>query len=458
MHLPGNSTSLAVVVKTRTRTTTATVVVPVTISFIYAPESETHSSSGWPAPASQATTLVDVLPSVVENSSDPTSPPVLGGEGTPTPSEVHTPSSSLGADANDAARQQAVIGGLCGSISGLALIGVAIYFLLRRQRDRRGSASSVSTIVEKSPRRRTVAGGWPRRLLESPHPVSDFASVRTHTHEPESQILQVRLDRWLRPFAHEAGYRESQGPTTLRVTNPDLSWPPTPSHRPSSLDAASFLRRQRGILSAVLAGAGASRSSTSSRADSERTHSWPRSEPAAARTATPSVRSTVSNRTLPVVTQQHSCSRAEPVAVRTATPSVCSAVSNLTLPAVTQQPPEDPFLTPPDERAEQWGPATPATRPVRPGVSPLQSAVQLANKTLGAVGGALSNPLGRRSRPSVRTVASSSGRSDATFSSRGDPFKLDRPSATATPRGDLYQVVDWGGKQGTSRVTVYSGT
>ena len=211
----------------------------------------------------------------------------------------------------------------------------------------------------------------------------------------------MSLEHWPRPFAHGESFRESTGPGQLRVMNPDMSKPTTPLPRTSNESDSSFLKRQRSAIGAVLFGGNRSR-----------TNSYKGSLNQAAQVPTIAIDPALST---------------ECIARTAPTPSFRSYSSVSSFPVVQQQPPDDPFLTPPDERDELGQSSPPPSRARRPSLAPLQNAAGAAGRTLSHLGSSL-NPFRSKPEPATETVKTVSRNSISTFSSAGDPFKLDRPS------------------------------
>ncbi|SMY25408.1 unnamed protein product [Zymoseptoria tritici ST99CH_1A5] len=155
--------------------------------------------------------------------------------------------------------KRAIIAGLSGSIAGLLLIGVMIFFFLRRKRLREEARNSrnYNDHVEKQ-----------SHLQHSPQPPPAFSSrcesLQT-VHRPSSsapavdedhRIIRMSTQHWPRPYAPGGaeGHRGSRSTTQLRVTNPDPSRPTT-ARRPSQETARTFLSRKRSAIGEALHGA-----------------------------------------------------------------------------------------------------------------------------------------------------------------------------------------------------------
>ncbi|KAK5168686.1 uncharacterized protein LTR77_005995 [Saxophila tyrrhenica] len=318
---------------------------------------------------------------------------------------------------SDAHRKQAIIGGLAGAIAGLILIGILIVFFLRRRRKREDDSDSVS---EKGGIRPAIARKWSELTARDPPPAAVLpVSQGTDTPDYDGGVIRMSLDRWPRPYANGQGYRESMGPRRLQVMNPSPSRPSTPLGRGSSESIPKFLVRQKTALANVFSAAPRSRGDSTG----ELPHQ---------------------NLAVPTISVDPALST-ECIPRNAPTPSFRSYPSVSSLPIVEQRPPEDPFLTPPDERLEDEQLSSTQPSPRRPGITPLQS----AGRTLSHLGSAL-NPFRSRRDAAEGSFVESERQSVGTFSSRGDPFQYDRPSlreSVAPDRGET-----------DGRFTVYEGT
>ena len=323
---------------------------------------------------------------------------------------------------DSASHKHAIIGGLSGAIAGLVLIGALIIFFLRRKRRRRRDEAAES--MSEKGLRPILARKWSQLTSKRSTIGAAPAVSRGTTPDLDGGLIRVSMDNWPRPFAHGESFRESMGPGRLRVMNPDPSRPVTPMTRGSSESVSGgFFKQPRTALAAFLGNR--SRGNSAS--------------------GTP-------NRDLQIPTiAVDAAASSEHIAPQAPTPSYRSYPSVTSLPFVEQRPPEDPFLTPPDERDELSTPPTPR----RPGITPLQSAAGAASRTLSHIGSAL-NPF--RSKPNLAASMKSqpSRHSVSTFfssSSAGNPFILDRPSVyESSIAGREEEVPD------LPRWTVYEGT
>ena len=356
------------------------------------------------------------LPPVVTDSPSSSPPSHTQGDHQPVsaPSSTESATSSTG----HASNKHAIIGGLSGAIAGLVIIGILICFFLRRHRPRDKEDESIS---EKGIRP-VIAQKWSQITAKRATPVPVAPETRGSTPDFDGGLIRVSLENWPRPFAHGEGFRESMGPSRfLRVMNPDPSLPTTPLPRRSSESntTGGFLKQQRSALAAVLLGA-------------NRTNSPARGG-------------------LQVPGAGHDPAYLSTENVAAPAPSFRSYSSVSSLPVVESRPPEDPFLTPPDERDEINAPQTPPT-PRRPGLAPLQNAAGAAGRTLSHISSSL-NPFRSKTNvaESVRTQ-SHYRHSSSTFSSAGDPFKLDRPSIHDGRTGSEY------GRPPMPNWNVYEGT
>ena len=303
------------------------------------------------------------------------------------------------ASSDDGTQKHAIIGGLSGAIAGLVLIGVLIIFFLRKRRRRDEESESRDSMSEKG-LRPILARKWSaltmRKSVAEPPVVS-----RATTPDLDGGLIRVSMENWPRPFAHGESFRESMGPRRLQVTNPDPSRPETPLRRSSDSNITGFfLKQPRSALAAFLS-ANRSRGNSASGTQSR-------------------------DGNIPTIAID-AASSSDPLAPPKApTPSLRSYPSVTSMPVVEKQPPENPFLTHPDEQDELSSPSTPR----RPGITPLQSAAGAASRTLSHLGSAL-NPFRSKSNLSASYRSQQSRQSVSTFfssSSAGDPFKLDRPS------------------------------
>lgn len=462
--------STVTVAETSFRTTFVTVPLTADLSPSYAPVSHTgeetkmsactsRSPTARPSPQTpesksriQGIPLPTFVTSLRPSASLSTMPPANTPESASAPSEAPP----AGTTATSTTQKHAIIGGLSGSIAGVLFIALFVCLWWRGRKPRFvEDDDDFDSKLEKG-LRPMVARKWSELKSRSPTAppsaaVAAVAATRVSNRtsrsfspststdpQDDGPVLRVSLDNWARPYARDAGYRESQGPTTLRVMNPDLSRPSSPL-RPSLETASSFLKRQRNVLAAALSGG---------------------------RVASPSPLGRQSG-----VGSAEAAGSNESLAPKAVAPSVRSGSSGL---VVVQQPPEDPFLTPPDERAEAFSPVfgsshptTPAhennsyiTRPTepppvattttmktaaRPSISPLQhqnTPTHSAARTLSSTLNLFSSLRRNRSNASSSThhtaapssslglSRSGSRRSTQTFSSAGDPFMLDR----GTPR------------------------
>lgn len=327
-----------------------------------------------------------------------------------------------------------IAGGVVGAIAGLVLVGVILCFFFRRRRRREAPEHREDVSSSEKGIRPTVVRQWTALTGKgTPKPTPQIPqSCSPVTVDEDHHMIRMSLNHWARPFAQGQGegFRDSVAPGQLRVTNPDPSRPTTPSM--ASDTAGTFLKRQRGAVAAVLLSANRSRSS--SRTNIHQAGG------------------------LPAITIDPALSR-ECLAPTARTPSFRSyQQSVVTLSYVQQQPPEDPFLTPPDKSAEPVA----QQRPQRPGLAPLQSAAGAASRTLSHIGSFL-NPFRIQShvpesvrtfsRHSVSTQSSRWSRRNTGFS---DPFDLDKPSVRssavlARPAGDMEtgQSHNWAVYEGT---------
>ncbi|GAB1725710.1 hypothetical protein NU195Hw_g4867t1 [Hortaea werneckii] len=343
----------------------------------------------------------------------------------PTSAVATNQSPSASPEANEQPQKNAIIGGVSGAIAGLLLMGVLIAFCLRRRKPRNEDSDSVS---EKGNIRPALKRKWTELTGKgTPKPTPQMPQDTPVTVDEDHHIIRMNTTHWARPFAkgQGEGFRESVGPAQLRVVNPDPSRPSTP--RISSETAGSFLKKQRTAFAAVLANAGRSRSN--SRLSGQPPPNVPEivvdpalsSECIAHSPHNPASRSNPSPTSSP---ENHRSSQGS---------------SSMGLPS-------DPAHTSPSSQQQQQ----------RPGLSPLQSAGNVAKRTLSHIGSIL-NPFrtpsgagieaigGSRRHSLISTQSSatlsssrlSSNRDTTTRTTYSDPFDLDRPSV----RGSVPQLV-----------------
>jgi hypothetical protein len=362
------------------------------------PVPHTHTSHGGDPQSSKQSTITTTrqhttLPEIATQSTP--SPTRSGSSLWQTEQSATAPSStsSPAASSHNSDRRHAIIGGLSGAIAGLVLIGALIIFFLRKRRRRDADGESRESMSEKG-FRPILARKWSELTTRKSVAEAQPAVSRGSTPDLDGGLIRVSMENWARPYANGQSFRDSMGPRRLQVMNPDLSRPETPLRRSSDSNVAAggFLRQPRTAFAAFLGNRSRGNSAT----------------------RTPS-----RDANIPTIAIQPAGSSGHGTP-QGATPSFRSYSSVTSLPVVEQHPPEDPFLTPPDERDELSTPSTPR----RPGIAPLQS----AGRTLSQLGSAL-NPF--RSKSNMTMKSQASRRSVSTFfssSSAGDPFALDRPS------------------------------
>lgn len=310
------------------------------------------------------------------------------------------------------AHKKAMIGGLSGAIVGLLLIGAIIFLFLKRRR--RFEAQPSDHLSEKgfpgyyfqranTPVQWNDSAARPKSGSPAPHPPARTGSTSASVDE-DHHIIRMNTRHWPRPFIHGQceGIRDSIAPGLLRITNPDPTRPNTPDFFTASDPAGPYATKtHKPTLATVILHRSRSRASTSTSMTERQSRKVPNIviDPALSEEC-------ITRRTLSIT-------------------SLRSYISGSTNPIVQQRPPEDPFVTPPIERA-------PPAR--RPALAPLQSAA----RTLEIVGSSFLHPFRSRTNAvsSVRAVApsetASSTRSSfvstTAGSRRSDPFDLDRPS------------------------------
>ncbi|KAF2721006.1 hypothetical protein K431DRAFT_285264 [Polychaeton citri CBS 116435] len=316
------------------------------------------------------------------------------GQTTSSPTSSPSATAAVGAVTdNSQVQKHAVIGGLSGAIAGLALVGLLIFLLLRKRR--RKSGYPTSDDENEKALRPTLAQKWSELSIGVRRPEASLQPSRDRVPTVDGHLIRVSQNRWPRPFIGSEGLRESMGPQQLHVTNPDPSRSGTPA---SLVTPAPVLPWQRPSLAAALF-----RPRSGSRTSS---------------------RSRISRgfHELPTITVEPALSRECILSNRP--PSVHSYASCSTSPVVTHQPPEDPFVTPPEEEP-------PNLSQYRPALMPLQS----GRPMMTSMGDRLRPSHAKQAQlmPTARIVSSSSA---STVSSswpstrtRSDPFDLDERHA-----------------------------
>nr|OQO32126.1 hypothetical protein B0A51_00969 [Rachicladosporium sp. CCFEE 5018] len=253
-------------------TTYVTVTAPsptTTIVFLPVLSSRTSVASELPTSSPSENTLSDtttaqsvagsvISSSAATTSSTPGSTSVaststggLVGSGSSSPLETAAPLATEQTKTHD---RKAIVGGLSGTIAGLLLIGLLLFFCLRRRRKSRELREISEPVSEKPmpPTFSTVVAkpGLVRQL-------SNFALghlrnrslPRPRRPSPcDGSLIRVPLDHWDRPFAAGGGLRDSITPVPLRVANPD----PSRANTPQPAARPNFLRKQSSNLVAFL--------------------------------------------------------------------------------------------------------------------------------------------------------------------------------------------------------------
>ncbi|KAK3669325.1 hypothetical protein LTR78_010787 [Recurvomyces mirabilis] len=310
--------------------------------------------------------------------------------------------------------KHAVVGGLSGAIAGLLMVGALIFFCFRRRQRRRDDDVGESTELDEKIFRPTLLRKWTVFMAQAtPKQTPQISPV---TVDEEHHIIRMSTQHWARPYAPGTGegYRESMPAGALRVVNPDRSRPQTPA---ASTDSPrGYLFKQRSALATVLLSASGNRSRASSRSGNPQ-H-------------------------IPEITIDPALSR-ECIAPTAIPPSFKSYPSVTSLAIVQQQPPEDPFVTPPEKTQEEM-----LQRALkRPGLAPIQSAASLAQRTLSHV----LQPFRSKSNMTINHAAPSNRSSISSFMTRqrnrdteySDPFDLDRPSIRTVPSAYLRSTRDY---------------
>lgn len=239
---------------TSTTTSTSTVSLTSTVTVPHPASSFTTSTSSSELPSNTQSSL----PAVVAPSS--TAATTLSSSSTFVTSLVPTasktalplgaqlpsqPSEEIGAGPVSSKRATAV-GGTIGALAGLAVIVVLVLVLFKRRRKResqdlnRTHIGQVSSFT--SPRTGEQWGDKDTPRLPQ-IPISEAPII-------DDNLIRMSLDHWIRPYAHDDPFRDSDRPPDLRITNPDPPKPPTP--QVPCDHPGRFLARQRSALAAAL--------------------------------------------------------------------------------------------------------------------------------------------------------------------------------------------------------------
>lgn len=372
------------------------------VTFAYSPsvsptKSWTTSSQNSDSPAVSSDSLLPPVGARVPLSTTQGSSTFSMGQETTTSSLSTSPEESSEVGLESQATKNAIVGGLSGAIAGLVLVGILLCVCLRRKRQKSLEPDELPDDKEKG-YRPSLSSKWNGVIgtkgseTMPPKPEGGKSPVIIDDH-----LIRMSLDHWERPYAHNEGYRESMGPgLSLRCTNPDPSRPESPALPAPAHSPASFLKRQRSALTAVLLNASRSPASPNS-------------------LAVPA----------PVSTANRPPSQDDTIAANAPSSKSSSSI-------IRPKTPEDPFLMPPTQPHAHRTPS-------RPLLTPIQSATSIssASRTLSNMGSAMLNPF--RSRSNVNSDLrrdSHSGHSITTYASdpswrhrpHSDPFELDRPS------------------------------
>ncbi len=357
------------------------------------------SDCGMSRPSDVSGDVNSPLPSIIDSTSS-------GSRATATiahsnsGASTQSPASMLGKGSSlSSSQKHAIIGGLSGSIGALILIGLVIATCLRRRQSRQDQSTPNS---EKSPSlRQSISRSWSQLTNNQPVPMPAPPMSRQSSAGDVGSVIEVSMGGWARPFAHHQSFRESVGAGRLRVVNPDAaSEANIPVHKDSMDSSHTYFKRHRPA--AVAAIFGGNRSRASSNAPSQH-----RGSSVPAISINPALFSENVLRSAPA-------------------PSFRSYASMTSARTVQQRPPDDPFLTPPDEAMEEEDPTTPPARGQRPGLAVLQNAAGSAGRSLSQFSQRLKSF--RAKSNTVEEPDTFSRHSTTTFSSNGDPFKLDRRS------------------------------
>lgn len=417
------------------------------------PASDQPTSSAWmDVPPVVGPELEATLPAIVK--------PTGNLLASPTPTHNATESHLSEDETMPNSQKRAIVGGLSGTIAGLVLIGITIFFILRRRRLRRNAKEDIDeTSSNEKGVRPELVKKW--TSFVSVIPVGGCSPGQTQQEPPavdeDHRIIRMSTRHWPRPFALGGGegYRDSVAPGRLRVMNPDPSRPNTPRRSGDASKRAS------------LAGSLSSFSRSGFRFGDLRTQPPSRNGPPSQQQQQQPFAYSA-----PVMTVVDPALSRECIVTYTAgSPSFRSYPSLISLPTIRQSPPEDPFLTPPDESETRLGESASAP-PTRVGLRPSLASIQTAtgdaaSRTLNLLGNLLhpfrsqaaENLPSSQTQHASLTHRSLSSTLSSTFSSRprSDPFDLDRSSIRGSrdPLGDRKS----GGSHFTStNCKVYEGT
>lgn len=236
-----------------------------------------------------------------------------------------------------AANKKAIVGSLAGAIGFMVLLGILLCVCLRR-RHRREEAEADASNEDglKKPAKEakpSIVRQWSEFALGTSKQRSTPELVQPKTPSAvDGSLIRVSTDHWSRPYAKSSGPRESLYPAPLRIVNPDDR---SGSVTPQPESNASFLRKQRMAIAAILQ----DRPGTGSRSSS---------------------REQVSQISYPKPIQTHPVQSSRAVHQTAAPrPSVGTGPSEVSLPIVTQKPPEDPFIASNMEIAQMVAPPSP---------------------------------------------------------------------------------------------------
>ena len=329
----------------------------------------------------------------------------------------HTPYSTTSEEiaAGPVSTHAAIAGGVVGSLSAVAVMGVVALLLWRRRRRKREWNEKHDKAQPTGPfsfmKRSRTEDGWRDAANNKGTPKLPEIAVST-TPIIEDNLIRMSLAHWERPYAHEDPFKEKDEQLTLRVTNPDPVRSPSPL-LPTTESPRGFMQRQRTALAAALA-------------TFKRTASSQSLAP-----ATPSRQPT------PVIAEHLSQDLWIPPAAYVAGTMLRPSDSRSS-DAIYQQPPSDPFLRPPESAS------TPRPLP-RPPIRHVASRTPSYNDRPFTV--LSSKAVENASRTPSPDALSYNSYNDRRLTGTSDPFEID-------PRGN--KVRDGGTPNWT--VHTYDGT
>lgn len=165
------------------------------------------------------------------------------------PTPYHTPITGSGEiAAGPVSMRAAVLGGVMGSMSAIAMLGLVALFFWKchRKRESKEPEKFLTGSFSFMQRSRTEEEWRDRGTPKLPE-----ITVST-TPIIEDNLIRMSLAHWDRPYAHDDPFRDKDEELTLRVTNPDPIRSPSPLLPPND-SPRRFMQRQRTALAAALA-------------------------------------------------------------------------------------------------------------------------------------------------------------------------------------------------------------